>query len=64
MSEKINKNVLELEKEKLKSKSYTQCPICGSIYHKAAIARHKRTKKHLMANYVNNEMFEIIRKTQ
>ena len=47
MSEKINKNVLELEKEKLKSKSYTQCPICGSIYHKAAIARHNRSKKHI-----------------
>ena len=61
MSEKINKTVLELEKEKLKSKSYTQCPICGSIYHKAAIARHNRSKKHIMANYVNNEMFEIKR---
>ena len=61
MSEKINKNVLELEKEKLKSKSYTQCPICGSIYHKAAIARHNRSKKHIMANYLNNEMFEIKR---
>ena len=61
MSEKINKNVLELEKEKLESKSYTQFPICGSIYHKAAISRHNRSKKHIMANYVNNEMFEIKR---
>ena len=61
MSDKTNKNVLELEKEKLKNKSYTQCSICGSVYHKAAIARHTRSKKHIMANYVNNEMFEVKR---
>ena len=60
MSEKINKNVLE--KEKLKSnKSYIQCPICGSVYHKVGEARHKRSKKHILANYINNEMFEIKR---
>jgi len=58
-------NGSELENQKLKSKFYGRCPICGSIYYIAGHeARHKKSKKHLMANYINNEMFEIVRKTQ
>ena len=62
MTDKKSNNGVEIEKEKLKNKLYGRCSICGTIYyivgHKA---RHEKSKKHLMANYVNNEMFEIKR---
>ena len=63
----INKsnNGVELEKEKLNNKLYGRCPICGTIYYLVGHkSRHEKSKKHLMANYVNNEMFEIKRVSQ
>ena len=48
------------EKQKLLNKFYSQCPICGTIYYKKGHeARHKKSLKHQLANYVNNEMFDI-----
>ena len=38
---------VDIEKQKLKNKLYSQCPICGSIYYqKGHKARHEKSKKH------------------
>jgi hypothetical protein len=49
-------------KNKMKNPNYILCNLCGSIFYgKGNKARHEKSVKHKLADYINNNRFEIER---
>jgi hypothetical protein len=47
------------EKEGKVETQKERCNICGATYHKSNRARHKRTRKHNDADFINNKIYTV-----
>ena len=52
-------DIKSFNKEELKNSKYVICQICGSRQYVSNLARHRKSRKHIDSNFINNEIFEI-----